>query len=375
MRIVKKTLDLIIYKVASAREDLSPRISEDALPAQIEFMYSSPMNLDNLPAKVQKYFQHLISENPTLPIRRFFTYENAFVTNEGVIFSHFRVALPSLTFAGRKKSYYNSFFLKEWIGKKIVIPNDEIVVVVHDSNSAGNYYHWLIEACSRLILLNGKFKNAYLVVSEPLSSYVKETTKLLGYTKLLPLANDTVLKASKIILAERTSAVVDHNHNSYATHQDPELIRLLKKKLSNAMRLPQVKPYRLLYISRAKQKIRRLVNEVEVTNYLLKRGFEIIHFETLSFIQQAMIMNEAAVVIGVHGANLANILFMQPGQVIIELMNEIDFNSVYYRLSSYMQLDYYRLLCKPQENIRVEEDNIALNYQDLEILLNQIIYE
>jgi capsular polysaccharide biosynthesis protein len=66
---------------------------------------------------------------------------------------------------------------------------------------------------------------------------------------------------------------------------------------------------RRFFISRAKAKYRRLLNENEIMLQISKYGFECVQAENLTFKQQVRLFSEAEVILGQHGAGLTNMLF------------------------------------------------------------------
>jgi hypothetical protein len=370
---LKGLTDYMVRQVASKLPELSPNNIIAVLPAKTGFTYVKPANFDSLPEKSRADFNNILTAETKLPIRHLFIYKDSFVTNEGVLFKSFRVSPKSLTFLSRAKDYQDSFLLTQYIGKRIITTHHTPIAIIHNSNSTNNYYHWLIDACSRLLLLRQKFPTCWLVVPGPINEYVRATTSLLGYNNLIPVGRNEILKAPLLLLTERTSEDENSTFNYYATHQDPHLIIILRNNFLAGLEIAEKKPRRLLYISRTKQNTRRLINEPEIAQLLLSFGFETIYFENLTFAQQVSLMNDAAIVVGVHGANLTNILFMQPKTVVVELINETDINTVYFRIASYVDLVYYRLTGTPQYNIPKEQADIFVDPQSLQNIVAALL--
>ncbi len=73
-------------------------------------------------------------------------------------------------------------------------------------------------------------------------------------------------------------------------------------------------------------------------------------------------MLDTAVVIGVHGANMVNILFMQPHVKVIELMNKDHVNDAYYLLASTLNLYYYSIPClMTDKSLIITANSVTLN--------------
>ncbi len=76
---------------------------------------------------------------------------------------------------------------------------------------------------------------------------------------------------------------------------------------------------RRLFVSRSLAIARRLLNEDEVVARLQPLGFERLQAETMSFGDQVRSFSSAEIVVGPHGAGLANTVFCSPGGIVVEL--------------------------------------------------------
>jgi capsular polysaccharide biosynthesis protein len=66
---------------------------------------------------------------------------------------------------------------------------------------------------------------------------------------------------------------------------------------------------KLIYISRKKAGVRRVINEDDVISSLQKSGFKDYCLEDLSFQEQIELFYDARIVVGPHGAGFTNLLF------------------------------------------------------------------
>jgi hypothetical protein len=79
---------------------------------------------------------------------------------------------------------------------------------------------------------------------------------------------------------------------------------------------------RKIYVSRLADKHRRAEGEAELVEALRRRGFAIVTPADHTFAQQIEIFRAANLVIGLHGAGLANIAFCQPDAAVYDLLPE-----------------------------------------------------
>ena len=82
----------------------------------------------------------------------------------------------------------------------------------------------------------------------------------------------------------------------------------------------EARPWRRLYLRRADDDRRPILNRRELEALLLDHGYEILDLEGLSVKAQAAHLAEASHVVAAHGAGLANLVFCAPGTRVIELL-------------------------------------------------------
>lgn len=101
-------------------------------------------------------------------------------------------------------------------------------------------------------------------------------------------------------------------------------------------------PWRRLYISRKTG--RRMVNEDDLLDGLTVRGFECLQLEDLSLDEQIFRFQEAAMIVGPHGAGHANILWSPPGTRLLEVFHPEWMHPCYALLSQMLGLRYHCLV-------------------------------
>jgi capsular polysaccharide biosynthesis protein len=96
-----------------------------------------------------------------------------------------------------------------------------------------------------------------------------------------------------------------------------------------------------------------VVNEDALVSALRGLDFEVLVPGTLSFREQVAVFSEAEIVVGPHGAGLANALFMPKGSAMLELHHP-DFGRLpyYERLAGTLGIHYRGLACEPAPTSR-----------------------
>jgi capsular polysaccharide biosynthesis protein len=103
-----------------------------------------------------------------------------------------------------------------------------------------------------------------------------------------------------------------------------------------------------LYISRARAPLRHIANEEQVAAVMESHGYQKVFLENLSLKEQVRLVGSARVLVGNHGAGLANITWMLPGTTVLELrLRDDGQNNCYFSLASALDINYRYLSCNP----------------------------
>jgi Glycosyltransferase 61 len=129
------------------------------------------------------------------------------------------------------------------------------------------------------------------------------------------------------------------------------------------------RPHRRLYISRRRSHYRRIVNETEVVAYLLDRGFEVHELEDYAYREQIALFAEASVVVGAHGAGHTNMLYAQPGMVLVDILGSL-VNKCFHNMALTLGNDYWYVFGKDVPSGRTYSDDIFLPLEKLESIVS-----
>lgn len=176
-----------------------------------------------------------------------------------------------------------------------------------------NYYHWLLDFFPRLGWLQqalaGSWRHAPLLLPDPLPPVQAEGLTLAGvgsHPRLGVPAPARILVSSLL-----ASPVACHRQ-----HLHPGALAWLRRVLQRRA-LRQAAPR--IYVSRHDAGLRRVVNEAEVMAVLQPLGFLRLELAGMGLAEQAAAFSAAQVIVGPHGAGLANMVAAPPGCDVVEL--------------------------------------------------------
>jgi hypothetical protein len=196
-----------------------------------------------------------------------------------------------------------------------------------------SYYHWLLEEVPRLVTAISKgAKLIYASNFSPNLSVILETFNFSG----------DIIHPSRAPIGLRFNNVYYQSLYGESGKISPELPTIMRRIGDVVVKhIPLLNGYpERIYISRRSK--RRLLNEDEIfDHYLIKFGFVRIFLEDIPFIDQVKLFRHASIVIGIHGAGLANIVFMSERSIFIEILNSNYMHWCYWHLALHCNLNYY----------------------------------
>lgn len=232
---------------------------------------------------------------------------------------------------------------------------------------SGIYYHWMVDVLPRFHLLQklGIPADKYVLNGNWLAPFQFETLDMLGIPRerLLFSDDDMHLRAKRLLVPGCEFGIVPKWALRYVRHE------LMEK--------PGIRPHGervRLFISRARAKKRRLLNEAELASRLSRHGFRAVELETMPVAEQIRLFASADIVIGPHGAGLTNLIFCKPGTKVIELFSPNHMHTCYPVISSHMDLEHYYLVGvgeRPPEfvNPRNHADDIRIDPNEFRSVL------
>ena len=132
-----------------------------------------------------------------------------------------------------------------------------------------------------------------------------------------------------------------------------------------------------IYVSREKATRRKISNELDVLKLFDQYNVVSVIMEEYSYVEQIFLMQNSKMVFGIHGAGLTNVNYMRTRGKVIEFTPILDdvnnFRFPFWRMSSFLDLDYYCIFCKKKNFTKDEYDSdIEVPFDELKQVLNLI---
>ncbi len=276
------------------------------------------------------------------------------VTKEGVIFKNFQLVRNSLTSERIAIEFGPKYRFRNLL-RSSSEHYEKHALLSFDSWYYG-YFHWMTECLPRFYVGLLSTKDANFFVPEIREHYHYESLEAIGIQVDRQIVLDQTFKLERLNLIERLAPSGNYNN---------QLMRDLSARIISNLQINQVEPYRKIYISRAKAKARKVINETELSPFLNAKGIEIVNLEDYSFYDQVKLMSETCILISIHGAGLTNMMFMQSNMKVLEIRKEGDkSNLCYFSFANTYQLDYYYLFgvpIDPTHSVQKADLNVPLS--------------
>jgi capsular polysaccharide biosynthesis protein len=329
------------------------------LEDQLKFKCNLPLNFhdDDL-----KFFESFLEYNYSAPkidyIKNIKISNNLIAYhNSGIIA---KTAIRPESFLSKNNFY--KFYLK-YIFPQINFKNYKFILIANEYYS--NYFHWH-ESLIKLFYL--KQKNLLQDYKILLPKKAKKIKFIVESLKALSIDDQQIFYINKKShVNTKELLILDCNYH-------PQLLKDFNNFMNDNFKNSTSEFGDKIYISRAKQKIRKVENEDQVMELLSRYGFKKVFMEELSYHQQVQIFCHTKYLITPHGAGITNSLFMKPNSYVLELSakKDQDFFKNFFIINSLLNHQYLYLKCKVGKNSLVFDSHQANLEVDLEKLEKNI---
>jgi capsular polysaccharide biosynthesis protein len=211
--------------------------------------------------------------------------------------------------------------------------NHRVGHVVPLAGGRGGHYHWLLESLPGAIRCHERCRDAPFLVSSERAGYVDQSLALLfgDSFSVVSVPDGAAVECDKVTFYSKSYGAANFH---------PDDVMLVRTKLLDACSLrPRNNIERKIYISR-RLAANRKCDETSVEEFFVRKGYDVVFPETLTFVDQIQLFSEASHIAGLHGAGLANILFAPEGARVVELFRGDYLNDCYARLASTLGYSY-----------------------------------
>ncbi|MDO5973956.1 glycosyltransferase family 61 protein [Flavivirga jejuensis] len=296
------------------------------------------------------------------------------VIDHGVIVnSEGYIELESTIF---QKEYLNKLNCNHWVYlRKLFYFNHIEKAIVLSNYLEQNYYHWILECVSRLVIIKTEELNKYKIVIDSKSPkfVIDSLINLLDINQEnIFLKKNKRLKVSNVLIPSFPHT--RDESTSWTNVYNPSVIRkinsLSKRKTIIAPRK------RNFIISRKKATQRRILNSDIILKKYTELCFEIVFLEDLLFTEQMQLFRNAGIIISTHGAGLTNLIFSEQ-PVIVEFFPSNRYNRdafYFYQISSELDFSHYIIEFEAKnakqdlfldENTLSELDKVITEYKNV----------
>ena len=250
--------------------------------------------------------------------------------------------------------------------------NGNVFNLTQGASGYDNYSHWLLDIVPKIIILSKAhdLKNIDYFYFSKLNHFQKETLKILKLSSIKIIDS----KLNKHCLVENLMFCT-HPHYFKGTllnaHSNiPKWIICYLRKIFLAAASKKIENCKKIYIDRSDSQYNhcKIINDTEIKKYLKKKGFKIIRLSEYSLKEQISIFKNCNLVVGPHGAGLANLIFCKKKTKVLEIKNIGHPNIGYQKISKYNKLKHRFIMLKKIENNK--QGDMFLPIKKLEKFLN-----
>jgi len=205
-------------------------------------------------------------------------------------------------------------------------------------SSSSNHYHWLIKMLPRLHLV----EQAGLSASHFRKLLINWPTAAHGEAYALA---DIPARALQVV-KERDFWICRNLYVSTIPHHAPGwAVKYLRRIFAPVLRNVTDKS-KAIYLIRGDTPWRQVRNEEEVIEHLKRSGIESFDLSQHTFLEQIGIISNAHVIISVHGAALANLVFGTRGAHVLEIFANAENQKCYRAIAAHRQMTYHYFLAQ-----------------------------
>lgn len=179
----------------------------------------------------------------------------------------------------------------------------------------GVFYHLIIDTLPRIYGISYiPVKEVHVVIPDNVPLHFKKLIESILPSNCIPIWVNTL---ENVLVTVDNYYHLPHYTENAKGYLPPAVLNQYKKTIFNTLNISEKSTKNnLIYISRAKAPKRKFKNESKILDYLIPRGFKCVFLEDLSFTEQIELFRDAKVIIGIHGAGFANLIWSERATVL-----------------------------------------------------------
>ena len=244
---------------------------------------------------------------------------------------------------GKLVSSNKNYVIKNGTPKFINKLKGKLAILAQGASGYNNYAHCLFDIVPKIKLISlatNLNKVDYFYFSK-LNKYQKE---IFGY---LGIKENKIIDSNKYRHVQ-SSKIIGVTHPNYfkgtISSAHSKMPKWIVKYLRDKFIEKRKTKYSIdrIFIDRSDSKYKhcQIINNNEIKDFLKKQGFKILRLNNINFKKQIDIFVNAKIIVGPHGAGLANLVFCRKNTKVIEIKPRNHTNKVYETISKINKLNY-----------------------------------
>jgi capsular polysaccharide biosynthesis protein len=235
--------------------------------------------------------------------------------------------------------------------------NGKVLSLLTGGAGNDNYSHWLFDVLPRIALCEEVLdisKVDFFLLPDNKRKFQIETLEILDIPQRKQISSVNFRHIiSKELYVTSHPLVLTNDATGGIQNMPLWISEWLKKKFIKKNINEKINFSKKIYIDRGDstsniKDLRSITNEEEIKQFLLQNGFKTIKLGDLHFKDQVLTFNNADIIVGLHGAGLANLCFCRTGTKLIELKSNAA-GVQYENLAIKNGLIYKSISCQPSK--------------------------
>lgn len=255
------------------------------------------------------------------------------------------------------------------IKKKI---KGRVLSLVQGASGNSNYYHWLFDMLPKIKLYSEIYdlKDLNYIYTNKLKDFQITSLNPLGLDKIEVIDSEKYrhIQADEVVCTDHPSYF-----SGYISDQSKHIPIWIVKWLRNvflecAMKF-QCNDKVFIDRSSASSKHCQFINQGEISEFLINKGFTKYKIENLNFFEQIYLFNNSSFLFGAHGAGFANLVFCKKKTKVIEIRPTNHPSNLYEKLSEINDLNYKLIKTEEAKNDKNFNGDIFLDINKLKNII------